>query len=238
MSVELLKLTSAALPSSDKPVPRICKPAASISPIKKFDDSIFSPLPMNSTVEETSVHSHVDSVVQEPVPQQLVATNPSLSPITIKASDNFTLFGTPASSPTRTIHEDVSIEGQSSVQSILSPNTSTPDSIRVKILSSKLKEIPSPHSQLNENNSSNGPTPPRALGIPISKRNYESKVLLTVLQLCTANVICFLDHGGLHLKPNSRPKPVSVLMHELCNKGMLTNKASLEKNQELKSVTS
>ena len=233
MSVELLKLTSAALPSSAKPVPRICKPAASISPIKKFDDSIFSPLPVNKTVEETSADSHIDSFVQEPVPQQI-----SLSPITVKASDNFALFGTPASSPMGTIHEDVSIEDQSSVQSILSPNTSTPDSIRVKILSSKLKEIPSPHSQLNENNSSNGTTPPRALGIPISKRNYESKVLLTVLQLCIANVICFLGHSGLHLKPDSRTKPVSVLMHELCNEGMLTNKASLEKNQELKSVTS
>lgn len=171
MSVELLKLTAASLPSSDKPVPRIYKPAASISPIKKFDDSIFSPLPMNKTVEETSLHSHGDSFVQEPIPKQHLTTNPSLSPITVKASDNFALFGAASSSPTSTIHE-----GQSSVQSILSSNTSTPNSIQVKILSSKLKEIPSPHSQLSESNSSIGTTPPRALGIQTSKRNYESKV--------------------------------------------------------------
>lgn len=175
MSVELLKLTSAALPSSDKPVPRICKPAASTSPTKNFDDSIFSPLPMDKAAEETPVHCQVDAIAQEPPLEQLATNNPSFSPITVTASDNFALFGAPTSSPTSSNHEDVSSEGQSSLQSILSSNTSTP---QVKILSSKLKEIPPPDNgdKCNSSYGADVQTPPRALGMPISKKNYESKV--------------------------------------------------------------
>lgn len=190
MSVELLKLTSASLPSADKRVPRICKPAASTLPTKNLDDSIFSPLPVNEPVEGTSEHYQVDPIAQEPPFQQLTTNNPSLSPITVMASDNLVLFGTPTSlsSPSSNDHDDVSTT-QSIVQSIPSSNTSTPNSIRVKILSSKLKEIPSPHSQITGDkcNSPGGvtlQTPPRALGI--STR-----------------------HGGLRLKPDSRTKPVS-----------------------------
>lgn len=172
MSMELLKLTSASLPSSNKPVPKICKPAASTLPTRHFDDSIFSPLPSDSAPEEASAHCQVDTT-QEPVIQQLATNNPSFSPITVKASDNLALFGTPSSPSSN--HEDVSTEDQRSVHSILS---STPNSIRVKVLSSELKEIPSPCGQVNEGNSDplDMLTPPRALGIPISKKSCQSKV--------------------------------------------------------------
>ena len=186
MSVELLKLTSASLPSTDKPVPRICKPAASTLPAQKFDDTIFSPLPTNEATEGTSVHCQIGSVVQEPPVFHQPANDPSFSPITVKATDNFALFGTPTSSSPGSYHEDASTEGQSSVQSILLSNTSSPNSIQVKILSSKLKEIPSPYGQTSRGKSDSPSggymqTPPRALGIPSSKKNYESKVLLSVL---------------------------------------------------------
>lgn len=177
MSVELLKLTSASLPSSGKPVPRICKPTASTLPVQKFDDTIFSPLPTNEAAEETCINCQIHSVAREPPLSHQPPTDPSSSPITVKASDNFALFGTPTTFSSASNHEGTSTEGQSSVQSILSSNTSTPNSIQVKILSSKLKEIPSPHSQTNQDKPSGASmqTPPRALGIPTSKKNYESK---------------------------------------------------------------
>jgi len=177
MSVELLKLTSASLPSSQKPVPRICKPVASTLPAEIFDDSTYSPLPTNKATKETSMHCQVDSIIQGPVFQQPMS-NPSCSPITVRASDNFPLFGTPTSS-INSNHE----QNQNSMQSILSSNTSTPNSIRVKISSSKLKEIPSPHNGDDSNSlyDADMQTPPRALGIPASKKNYQSKVLHTVL---------------------------------------------------------
>ena len=195
MSVELLKLTSASLPSSGKSVPRIYKPVASTLPTQKFDNTIFSPLPTNEAAEGTSVHCQIDSAPQEPPVLHHLATNPSFSPITVKASDNFALFGTPTTSSPASNHEEASTEGQSSVQSILSSNTSSPNSIQVKILSSKLKEIPSPHSQTNRDkcdspSSAHIQTPPRALGILTSNKNCESKVLLSVLLImyCKCNL--------------------------------------------------
>ena len=180
MSVELLKLTSASLSSSGKPVPRICKPTASTLPVQKFDNAIFSPLPTNEAAEGTCVKCQNDFAAQEPPLFSQPPTDPSFSPITVKASDNFALFGTPTTLSPASSHEGVSTEGQSSVRSILSSNTSTPNSIQVKILSSKLKEIPSPHGKTNRDKC-NSPsdaclqTPPRALGIPTSKKNYESR---------------------------------------------------------------
>lgn len=162
---------------------------------------------MNKPVEGTSEHYQVDPIAQEPPFQQLTTNNPSLSPITVMASDKLALFGTPTSlsSPSSNDHDDVSTT-QSTVQSIPSSNTSTPNSIRVKILSSKLKEIPSPHSQITGDkcNSPGGvtlQTPPRALGVSKSKKNHPLS--------CIIKCDLFLGHGGLRLKPDSRTKPVS-----------------------------
>lgn len=189
MSVELLKLTSASLPSSDKPILKTCKPVVPTSPPEIFDDSIFSPLPTSKPAEETSIHSQVDNIAQEPTIQQRTA-NPSFSPITVVATDNYSLFGTPTPSSVSSNNESVSTEGQSSVQSIPSSNTSTPNSIQVKISSNKLKEIPSPHSQINEDKCSSSPahlqTPPRALGV---KKNYQSKFY----SLCVTIIVIVLQ---------------------------------------------
>jgi len=163
-------LTSASLPSSAKHVPQIHKPV--VPNVGTYSSSIFSPLPKNDKFmlgDGATQHRH-----------------PTSSPITIKAHDTSTnLFGTCVQSSPTSVHEETSSIDSKTMQSTFltnsSINTSTPGSVRVKISPNKLKEIPSPiPNKTKSSDIAAAQTPPRALGIPASKLDKESNVILIV----------------------------------------------------------
>ena len=165
MSMELLRLTSASLPSSA--TPHINKPV--VPNVGTLNSSIFSPLPQ-------STDDNCGSWDQKMTENQ----RPTSSPITIKARDaSIDLFSASAQS---SLVSSPSRDSRSIQSSLLTcTNTSTPGSVRVKISPNKLMEIPSPIP--NKTKSSDGTavqTPPRALGIPTNRPDKESNLVLIV----------------------------------------------------------
>jgi len=171
MSVELLRLTSASLPSSAKHTPQIHKPV--VPNVGTFNSSIFSPLPKN----DEFMLGHGSS-------QDTESRYPTSSPITIKARDTSStdLLGISVQSSPISNHEETSSRSvQLTLLTTSSINTSTPGSVRVKISPNKLMEIPSPiPNRTKSSDNAAAQTPPRALGIPTSKLDKESNVVLIV----------------------------------------------------------